>query len=67
MCSIKSGKIPNLKHQITNKFQYLNSKQTLEKVCFEHWDFGIWYCLVFGIWSLGFMSPSNIEQLQKMY
>jgi len=36
-----------------------------QKVCFEHWDFGIWDCLVFGIWSLGFISSPDIEQLQR--
>ena len=34
ICSINGGKITNLKHQITNKFKYLNSKQTWQKVCF---------------------------------
>lgn len=37
----------------------------MQKVCFEDWDFGIRYCLVFGICSLGFMTPPNIEQLLK--
>jgi len=38
--------------------------QTLQKDSFEDWDFAIRYCLVFGICSLGFMAPLNIEQLR---
>jgi hypothetical protein len=43
ICSINGGKIPNLKHQITNKFKYLNVKQTMQNVCFEDWDLSISY------------------------
>ncbi|MDI6885800.1 MAG: hypothetical protein QMD22_05535 [archaeon] len=73
-------KIPNPKHQITNKFK-LNPfrvfwdmgraheiskfKISSEKVCFEHLDFDIWYCLLFAIWSLEFINPPNIEQLPR--
>ncbi len=44
-------KIPNIKHQITNKFQITSTKlQTISKsqypntkpLCFEHWNFGYW-------------------------
>ncbi len=45
-------KIPNHKHQITNKFKYLNSKSNPLAVCFGHLEFDIGYCLVFVIWSL---------------
>ena len=51
------------KHQTTNKFKYLSSKQTLKEVCFEYWDFCSGYCLLFEIRSLGFRTPPNIEQL----
>ncbi len=60
-------KIPNHKHQIPNKFKYLIPKFKIssEKICFEHWDFDIWYYLLFGICSLEFINPLNIEQLGR--
>ena len=70
ICS-KMWKILNHKHQILNKFEYLNPKFktnlskesfTKERVrSFCHWDFGIWYCLVFRISSLGFIPPRDNE------
>jgi hypothetical protein len=35
--------------------------------CFEDWDFDIEYCLAFGISSLEFITPPNIEPLRGAY
>jgi hypothetical protein len=41
-------KIPNLKHQITNKFQLPKFQEN----CFGHLEIGAW--VLFGIWVLEF-------------
>jgi len=63
-------KIPNFKHQIKplqglwgrgqssrKKIQITNFKISGEKVCFEHLDFDIRYCLEF--------IPQDIEQIRS--
>ncbi len=58
--------IPNPKHQITNKFKYLNSKQTLSKSVL---NIGILTLSI--VWHLGFVvwnfNPLDIEQIPYIY